>query len=262
MTELTERHIRHSASGSPHESSSNLMKFWEFHGAAIRFSLLPLALTVAFACWSIFLMTNYRIPFWSAGSDYTELSLSHGTGPTCGCKACRRRGGFQFLHPGIPLQFVSWITYGASARMKMRESWTRQTGPESVKVQIELAARVIPKATLSLMASKKSTRRRGGIDANVGPISRRTVEERVLTLPSSAFSNVLPSLLYDRRRPVAGSRRLYSVTVELDLCNVTVRTIRPAITQVAEISEVRDDVRPCPRRRIGLDRYRWECRFL
>jgi hypothetical protein len=56
------------------------MKFWGFHGAAIRFCLLPLALTVAFACWSTFLMTNYRIPFWSAGSDYTELSLSHGIG--------------------------------------------------------------------------------------------------------------------------------------------------------------------------------------
>jgi hypothetical protein len=93
------------------------MKFWKFHGAAIRFCFLSLALAVAFACWSIFLMTNYRIPFWLTGSDYTELSLSHGIGTDLWLQGMQDgRGGFQFFHPGIPFQFVSWITYRVSAK--------------------------------------------------------------------------------------------------------------------------------------------------
>lgn len=93
------------------------MKFWNVNGASIRFCLLSLALAVAFASWSIFLMTKYRIPFWSTGSDYTELSLAHGIGTDLWLHGMQDgRGGFQFIHPGIPLQFVSWITYRASAR--------------------------------------------------------------------------------------------------------------------------------------------------
>jgi hypothetical protein len=93
------------------------MKFWKFHGAAIRFCLLSLALAVAFACWCIFLMTNYRIPFWSTGTDYTELSSSHGIGTDLWLQGLQNgRGALQFLHPGIPFQFVSWTTYRASAK--------------------------------------------------------------------------------------------------------------------------------------------------
>jgi hypothetical protein len=95
------------------------MKFWNIKGAAIRFFLLSLALAVAFACWPISLMKNYRIHFWSTGSDYTELSLAHAIGTDLWLQGIQDgRGWPQFLHPGIPLQFVSWIAYRASAKNK------------------------------------------------------------------------------------------------------------------------------------------------
>jgi hypothetical protein len=95
------------------------MKFWKINGAAIRFCLLSLALAVSFAFWSIYLMTNYRIHFWSTTSDYTELSLAHGIGTDLWLHGIQDdRGVYQFLHPGIPLQFVSWITYRASEKNK------------------------------------------------------------------------------------------------------------------------------------------------
>src|SRR5690348_3628185 len=93
------------------------MKFWTTNGSAIRVSLLSLAFALAFASWSIFLMRNYRIHFWLTGSDYAELSLAHGIGTDLWLQGMQdRRGNYQVLHPGIPLQFDSWIAYRASAR--------------------------------------------------------------------------------------------------------------------------------------------------
>jgi hypothetical protein len=54
---------------------------------------------------------------YRTGSDYTELSLSHGIGTDLWLQGLQDgRGAFQFPHPGIPLQFVSWTTYRASAK--------------------------------------------------------------------------------------------------------------------------------------------------